>query len=483
MKNKTRAKTKTPPASRKNVAAKRLAARLDVLERMELVRKLVTPEHAYLFKHALVQDTAYQSLLKNERKRLHRAVGNSLEEMRGAHAAELAAELAHHFSKAGDDEKTFVYAQRAGDNAARVFANPEAAAYYQRAYDALTRLPDTLDQRRQRVDVLVKLVAVSLRRYGPEASLEKLRVAENLLNDLQSEPQDRERFARVHFWMGDAYSHLNQQRKAITYLQNVLEIARQGVQDETLLAIPSNVIGRALVAQGKFSQAEPLLAQAAPLLEKSANWYEWVLAVGMLGFARSAQGDIDAGLQETARAFSRARELGTPTGIGDSHIFTSFIYHQHGDYAATLAHANDALVAAQKLDDHLLIFLAHNVRGWAQTRLGNLDAAEQDFMHAQQLAAQAGGQLFFTDLFYAAYAELALRQGNLLEARARAERAIEMARGVGNVFSEGLARRVLAQTLARTHAAEQIELCIQLFEMGNAQIEIQRTREMWGALI
>lgn len=457
-----------------------LKTSLQLIEQAELARPLAEPELAYLFKHALVQDTAYQSLLKNERKRLHRVIGASIEQTHQAHADEFAGELAHHFFNAGDDAKTFMYAQRAGDNAARVFAHPEASAYYERALDALTRLPDNSAQQRARVDVIVKLVAVSLRAQGPEWCLEKLRVAENLLR-APDEPQDRERLARVHFWMGDAYSHLNQQREAIAYLQHVLEIAHAGVQDETLLAIPSNVIGRALVAQGKFSQAEPLLAQAAPLLEKSANWYEWVLAVGFLGFARAAQGDVDAGLKETGRAFQRARELGTPTGIGDSHIFTSFIYHQHGDYDAALAHANDALVVARQLDDQLLIFLAHNARAWAQTRLGNFEAAEQNFARAQALAAQQGGQLFFADLFSAAYAELALCQGNMAEAHIRAERAIEIARSVGNVFSEGLARRVLAHTLARQDAAEQFELCIQLFEAGNAQNEIKRTREFMDA--
>lgn len=462
-----------PPLLRSN-----LQTSLRVIEQAELARVLAEPELAYVFKHALMQDTAYQSLLKNERRRLHRAIGDTLEH--SARADDLAAELAHHFSNAGDDEKTVVYAQRAGDNAARVFAYPEAAAHYERALDALTRLPETNEQHRQRVDVIVKLVAVSLRAHGPEWCLEKLRVAENRLRDLPNEPQDRERLARVHFWMGDAYSHLNQQREAIAYLQQVLEIAQAGVQDETLLAIPSNVIGRALVAQGKFADAEPLLVQAAPLLEKSANWYEWVLAVGFLGFARAAQGDTDAGLRETERAFQRARELGTPTGIGDSHIFTSFIYHQRGDYQAGLAHAKDALVAARQLDDQLLIFLAHNASAWAQTRLGNFQAAEQNFARAQELAAQQGGQLFFADLFSAAYAELALHQGNLGEARTRAERAVAIARSVGNVFSEGLARRVLAQTLARQDAAEHFAQSIQLFEIGNAQLEIKRTRDAWS---
>lgn len=370
-----------------------LIVSLAQLEHNQLVCAL--EQNEYLFKHALVQDTAYQSLLKNERKRLHRAVGFTLERAYDERADEFAAELARHFGEAGDQEKFLVYAERAGDVAARVFAFAEAYAHYRAALAALAHLPETPTRQRQRADIVAKLVSVSLRSHGPEASLELLHAAETAMQEIPPDAQDRERMARLHFWMGDAYSHLNQQPKAIAYLQQTLDAAKQGISDETLLAIPLNVIGRALVAQGKFSEAEPLLAQAAPLLEKSANWYEWVLAVGFLGFARAAQGNIEAGLYETERAIARARDLGTHTGVGDSHIFISFICHQQGDYVRGRAHADDALRAAQQLNDQLLLFLAHNARAWAETRLEQFQDAEKDFARAQHIAANAGGQLFF----------------------------------------------------------------------------------------
>lgn len=452
-------------------------AALERLEHAELVRALPTAE--YVFKHALVQDTAYQALLRNERKRLHHAVGFTLERAYAERGDEFAAELARHFSEAGDNEKFLFYAERAGDVAARVFAFAEAYGHFRAAFDVLAHLPDTLSRRRQRADIVVKIVSTSLRSQGPEKSLELLQVAEAGLQEIPPDAQDRERMARLHFWMGDAYSHLNQQPKAISYLQQVLDAAKQGISDEALLAIPLNVIGRALVAQGKFADAEPLLAQAAPLLEQSANWYEWVLAVGFLGFARAAQGDTDGGLSETTRAFVRARELQTPFGLGDSRIFTSFIQMQRGDYPKMLADANEALHMAKQHDDHLLIFLAYNVRGWAHARLGQLPEAQANFETAQRLGAQAGGHLFFADMFEAAYAELALRQGNMDVARERAIHAVEMARATGSVFSEGLAQRVWAQTLAHEPAAPHFAESIHLFEAGNAQIEAARARTAW----
>ena len=248
--NPRRTRSRAPLGSSRR--ANRLDTLLGSLTRAELIKALQDTRASYFFRHTLVQETAYQSLLKNDRKRLHRAIAITLEQD-AARANEGAADLARHFSEAGDDEKTFFYADRAGDQAARVFAFAEATYYYEQALAAVSRAAASADRARRRVDLIVKIVAMSLRTVVPEASLERLRVAESLLADLPPDAADRERLARVHFWMGDTYSHLNQQREAIGYLQSVLEAAREGITDETLLAIPSNVIGTCARGAGQIS--------------------------------------------------------------------------------------------------------------------------------------------------------------------------------------------------------------------------------------
>ncbi len=109
------------------------------LEAHELVRRLREEELTYLFKHALVQDTVRASLLLQERKRLHRLVGESLETLYPKQRAELAPLLTQHFANAGDDEKTRVYATMAGDEATRMNANAEALEQYTRALDLAQR--------------------------------------------------------------------------------------------------------------------------------------------------------------------------------------------------------------------------------------------------------------------------------------------------------------------------------------------------------
>lgn len=113
-----------------------LINQLNTLETTGLIRlAAVQPELEYLFRHALVQDAAYGSLLKNDRRQLHQSVGESLERLYPDQLDELAATLAYHFEKAQQLEKAVHYLTRAGDRASQGFANAEALGFYQSAID------------------------------------------------------------------------------------------------------------------------------------------------------------------------------------------------------------------------------------------------------------------------------------------------------------------------------------------------------------
>jgi predicted ATPase len=84
-----------------------LDTQLTQLENSQLVRRLTDAELAYLFKHGLIRDTAYASLLRTDRKRLHLQVARSYETLFGERGMdEHAAILAQHYAEAGDDAKT-----------------------------------------------------------------------------------------------------------------------------------------------------------------------------------------------------------------------------------------------------------------------------------------------------------------------------------------------------------------------------------------
>jgi len=109
---------------------------LSHLETNGLVRLAqTTPELEYLFRHALVQDAAYASLLNTDRRQLHQTIGETLEALYPDRLDELSALLGHHFALAGDNQRAYSYFIQAGDTAVSAYANKEAIVHYSRAVE------------------------------------------------------------------------------------------------------------------------------------------------------------------------------------------------------------------------------------------------------------------------------------------------------------------------------------------------------------
>src|SRR5262249_62010829 len=101
------------------------------------------PRARYLFKHALIQDAAYASLLKSTRQQYHQQTAQLLETRFPEIVAAEPELLAHHYTEAGSHMQAVGYWQQAGTRALQRSANVEATAHVHRGLELLTTLPDT----------------------------------------------------------------------------------------------------------------------------------------------------------------------------------------------------------------------------------------------------------------------------------------------------------------------------------------------------
>ena len=125
------------------VAHEQLVESLSELQRLDLVverRRRPAPE--YRFRHGLVQEVAYASLVESSRRRLHRRVGEALEEIYRESPDDGFAVLARHFSEADEAEKAVDYLLKAGDAARALYADEEALEHYGKARGFLARIGD-----------------------------------------------------------------------------------------------------------------------------------------------------------------------------------------------------------------------------------------------------------------------------------------------------------------------------------------------------
>ena len=133
----------------------------DALEQLvgaELIFRRGTPPDAeYTFKHALVQDAAYSTLLRNRRQQLHARIGAVLEEQFAETVAAQPELLARHCAEAGWTEKAISYWLKAGQQAAARSAMTEAAAQLRKGLALLTSQPDSPSRQEQELDLQVAL--------------------------------------------------------------------------------------------------------------------------------------------------------------------------------------------------------------------------------------------------------------------------------------------------------------------------------------
>src|SRR5258705_2355532 len=142
--------------------ARQTAAELELaLDRLVqaglLFRQGVPPDANYLFKHALVQDVAYGTLLRAKRHDLHASIASVLERQFSDVCETQPEVLARHYAQAGLAAQAIDYLQRAGDRAAKRSANQEAGAHFRNAIELLETLPDRAARAEQELQLLIAL--------------------------------------------------------------------------------------------------------------------------------------------------------------------------------------------------------------------------------------------------------------------------------------------------------------------------------------
>jgi predicted ATPase len=124
------------------------------LQALEFIyEKSLFPELEYIFKHALTQEVAYNSLLIQRRKEIHEKIGRAIEEIYQNRLEEFYEMLAYHYAKSDNSEKAYQYLKLSGKKATRNYANWEALRFCRDAIDVLDRMPSTESNMREGIQI------------------------------------------------------------------------------------------------------------------------------------------------------------------------------------------------------------------------------------------------------------------------------------------------------------------------------------------
>jgi class 3 adenylate cyclase/tetratricopeptide (TPR) repeat protein len=286
---------------------KRFDDDLGTLERREFVYPDLHDRWSdYAFKHALIQDAVYNSIVISERRAIHARVAEVIEHHFGNQLGEVAEVLASHYRAAGEPAKAIRFLQMAGDKAFRLFSLNVADAYYREAVGLIEERNDPSDDK-----TLGELIANWGQIHCWRLNFAEMRqVTERYLARVERRGETRE-LSRLLQWMGEAYlssARFDESEKA---LNRALEIASRNGDAESATFAKADLVYLALLSCDRFPadyiarNGRAILRQAERNSDHYHRWFTLLLLFndqlqrGLINEAREIENSWSAFAEET----------------------------------------------------------------------------------------------------------------------------------------------------------------------------------------
>jgi tetratricopeptide (TPR) repeat protein len=446
---------------RRDNATVPLDATLSELQQRELIRW--HGELEYIFKHAITHDVAYNSLLVARRKELHCLTAETIEMLFPEQPDELAPTLAYHYGVAEAHDKAIHYLSLAGDRAKSIFANAEAIAFYRGALEHSSLLRHEVPH----ADTELKRAAYLYENLGDITRLvgrydEARGFYQNALAHIPE--SDRISQSQLHRKYGSAWMPQRQIDQALRAYDQA-ETALGSIPGEPDLAWQHEWLeiqlarGWALYWLARVQEMEELCKKMQPTIERHgtatqrAMFYE---SLARMALQRDRYLVSDEMLSHVHTALSASYETGDLGRIAFSTFGVGFTHLWHNDLTEAETHLQAALQLSEKTGniEHQALSLSYLTVVYRKR--GQVEAI-QPYIARSLVVTRAGQMPLYVGIAQANNAWVAWREGNLVEARAKGEAALELWGPIA-YFAKGLALwPMLAVAYVQEREAEAIE--------------------------
>jgi class 3 adenylate cyclase/predicted ATPase len=340
-----------------------------------LYQRGLPPQAQYLFKHALIRDAAYQSLLKSTRQQYHRQIAQVLE-ARFPETVETQPELlAQHYTEAGLSAQALPYWQRAGERATQRSAYEEAISHLTRGLELLKTLRDTPERAEQELRLLIALGAplVATKGYSaPEFQAAYTRARE-LCGQLGETP-----WLFPVVWGLWVFSFFRGELRTARQLSEQLLSLAQSTQDPAFLLEAYLALGSTLLRMGELPSARVHLEQGIALYNPQYHGSHAflygqdpkVVCVSELALALWLLGYPDQAMKSSQEAITLAHELAHPFSVAFALVTFAAMIRLCRDVEATKAQAERALTYVTEQEFPNWIMFATLLQGWALAEQG-----------------------------------------------------------------------------------------------------------------
>lgn len=369
------------------------------------------PDTRYIFGHALIQDAAYESLLKSRRQQLHQQVAQVLERSFADVAERQPELLAHHYAAAGAPAKSISYWLRAAEKSARRSANKEAVNQIARGLELLPALPDDAERARLELRLQLTLGAPMVATQGysaPEVKQTFMR-AHELCGQLGNAAE----LFPVLFRLRSFYLVHGELTVAREIGEQLLRLARRA-EDPSLMLEAHYALGAAMFYLGEFAPAQSQFESMTAIYDRerhAAHAFTYgqdpgVAALSYEAWALGYLGYPDRALERVKQALELSASLTHTFSQAFAWTFAAMFYQQRNDADAVLVHSANGIVISREHGFPLWLSMATMLKGWALSAFGRHDEAIaeiEDGLRGYRAIGAGIAQAHFTGILAQAY--------------------------------------------------------------------------------
>lgn len=428
----------------------------DLVARDYLTREPFGNAPGCRFRHALLQEAIYSTLLKRDLQRLHARAAEQVGESTFWTPEEKNEQLAYHHSRGPEPTAAVPYLLTAGDNAARRYANETAVEHYQRALSIISAEPAGFEEEFYRARLGLGESYKFLGRFAEAISFLE-RLLKYLRRDDDGSLDDGARIATVVKELGDVHLRSGALDEALEQLEMAVE--RLGVEGAGARPrLWRSMVDRMAWVHLRRGRPDAVieLIQSVRVDDDAVEMEDAITFASLynaMGGSCWQQGNLADAITYVERSLRLYQSQGYLYGVASAHNNLAILYVTVGNWKAALSHFEVSDKLRQQTGD--IRSRADNLDhlGTLRTLMGEHEAALRDLEAGLEIRQQLGDS-FGSAQSHFSLAHLALIQGRLQAARTHAERALALSNEIGSAETEVQALWVLGLALADSGESE-----------------------------
>ena len=437
----------------------------------------VPPDATYIFKHALIQETAYQSMLVSRRQQLHTRIAETLVERFPETTGTQPELVAHHYTEAGLADQAIDYWRRAGQRAVERSANLEGIAHFTKGLNVLATRPDSRDRRERELALRTALGPALMSTKGLGAR----EVEQNYTQALALCRQLGERselFAVLRgLW---EFHELRGDLKAALGLGEELFRLAQAADDAALRLVAHDVLGDTLYWLGEFTRSLEHLERGielyrsdehGDLAHQHAGYDPGVACRSFSAYALWYLGYPDRAVRRNEEAIALARELSQTFSMILAVEFGAVVRHLRREAPLAKVCAETDIALSTEQANAFFLGCGMVERGWAIAQEGQADEGLALIVRGMDMCRSSGAVLEFPHC-WATLADAYRGTGRIDEALQAVAEGLKQARETSARFNEAELYRLKGELLlaGAGPGAEDAERCFrQAIEIARRQ--------------